>query len=57
MAQGAGQSIEGAKELFDLLSQDTKDIQNIYFKKRLERIKLVDRRSKLNYFLFISQIR
>ena len=52
MAQGAGQSIEGAKELFDLLSQDTKDIQNIYFKKRLERIKLVDRRSKLNYFYF-----
>ena len=52
MAQGAGQSIEGAKELFDLLSQDTKEIQDLYFKKRLERIKLVDRRSKLNYFSF-----
>ncbi len=52
MAQGAGQSIEGAKELFDLLSQDKKEIQNLYFEKRLERIKLVDRRSRLNYFSF-----
>ena len=52
MAQGAGQSIEGAKELFDLLSQDSKEIQNLYFKKRLERIKLIDNRSRLNYFSF-----
>ena len=52
MAQGAAQSIEGAKELFDLLSQDTKKVQDLYFKKRLKRIKLVNRRSKLNYFSF-----
>ena len=52
MAQGAWQSIEGAKELFDLLSQDSKEIQNLYFKKRLERIKLIDNRSRLNYFSF-----
>ena len=52
MAQGAGQSIEGAKELFDLLSQDSKEIQNLYFKKRLERTKLIDNRSRLNYFSF-----
>ena len=30
MAQGAAQSIEGAKELFDLLSQDVKEMQNLY---------------------------
>ena len=52
MAQGASQSIEGAKELFDLLSQDNKEIQNFYFKKRLERTKFIDKRSKLNYFSF-----
>ena len=52
MAQGAGQSIEGAKELFDLFSQDSKEIQNLYFKKRLERTKLIDNRSRLNYFSF-----
>ena len=52
MAQGAAQSIEGAKELFDLLSQDVKKIQNLYFKKRLERTKLIDSRSRLNYFSF-----
>tara|TARA_B100000029_G_scaffold509866_1_gene599985 strand:+ start:14 stop:1150 length:1137 start_codon:yes stop_codon:yes gene_type:complete len=52
MAQGASQSIEGAKELFDLLSQDNKEIQNFYFKKRLERTKLIHNRSKLNYFSF-----
>jgi len=52
MAQGASQSIEGANELFDLLSKDTKKIQDIYFKQRLERTKLIDSRAKLNYFSF-----
>jgi len=52
MAQGASQSIEGANELFNLLSKNTKDIQNIYFQKRLKRTKLIDSRSKLNYFSF-----
>ncbi len=52
MAQGASQSIEGANELFNLLSEDTKEIENLYFEKRLERTKLVDSRSRLNYFSF-----
>ncbi len=33
IAQGASQSIEGANELFNLLSKDTKEIQNLYLKK------------------------
>ncbi len=52
MAQGAAQSIEGAEELFNLLSEDGKGIHNLYFKKRLRRTKSVDNRSKLNYFSF-----
>ena len=52
MAQGASQSIEGAEELFNLLSEDGKGIQDLYFKKRLRRTKSVDNRSKLNYFSF-----
>ena len=52
MAQGASQSNEGASELFNLLSRDVKDIQNLYFKRRLKRTRLVDSRSKLNYFSF-----
>ena len=52
MAQGASQAIEGANELFNLLSKDTKEIQSLYFKKRLERIRLINSRSQLNYFSF-----
>ena len=52
MAQGASQSIEGANELFNLLSKDVGEIQNLYFQKRLERTKLINSRSKLNYFSF-----
>ncbi len=52
MAQGASQSIESAYELFNLLSKDRKDLQNLYFKKRLERIRLVNNRSMLNYYSF-----
>jgi len=52
IAQGASQSIEGANELFNLLSKDTKEIQDLYFKKRLERIRLINSRSQLNYFSF-----
>ena len=52
IAQGASQSIEGANELFNLLSEDTKEIQSLYFKKRLERIRLINSRSQLNYFSF-----
>ena len=52
MAQGASQSIEAANELFNLLSQDTKEVQNLYFKKRVERTKLINSRSRLNYYSF-----
>ena len=52
MAQGASQSIETAYELFKLLSKDTKDLKNLYFKKRIARIKLVNSRSRLNYYSF-----
>ncbi len=52
MAQGASQSIEGAFELFKLFKENNKDVSNIYFKKRLERTKLIKKRSELNYFVF-----
>tara|TARA_B100001540_G_scaffold189963_1_gene167440 strand:- start:1175 stop:2311 length:1137 start_codon:yes stop_codon:yes gene_type:complete len=52
MAQGASQSIESAYELFNLLSNDTKDLQNVYFQKRLNKIRLVNKRSRLNYYSF-----
>ncbi len=52
MAQGASQSIEAANELFNLLSNDNKHTPDIFFKKRLERTKVIDRRSKLNHHIF-----
>ena len=52
MAQGASQSIEAANELFNLLSKDNKHTPDLFFKKRLERTKLINRRSKLNYRIF-----
>ena len=52
MAQGASQSIEGAFDLFNLLKENNNDASNIYFKKRLERTKLIKRRSNFNLFLF-----
>ena len=52
MAQGASQSIEAANELFNLISQDTKEIQSLYLQKRLEKTKLINSRSKLNYYSF-----
>ena len=52
MAQGASQSIEAAYELFNLLSENTKGVQNLYFDKRVERIRLVNNRSMLNYHSF-----
>jgi len=52
LAQGASQSIEAAYELFNLLSDNKKNIQNIYFKKRLKRTNQVNKRSKFNYFGF-----
>ncbi len=50
MAQGASQSIEAANEIFDLISNNHSDIQNEYFKNRVERTNLINKRSKFNYF-------
>ena len=53
LAQGAGQSIESAYELYNLLKNDESiDASDIYFKKRLERVKIVRTRTNLNFFLF-----
>ena len=52
MAQGASQAIESANEIFELLANDHSDVQNEYFKNRIERTNLVNKRSKLNYFGF-----
>ncbi len=52
MAQGASQSIEAANELFNLLSEDNKYNPDLFFKKRLERTNVINRRSKLNHHIF-----
>ncbi len=52
MAQGASQSIEAANEIFDLISNNHSDIQNEYFKNRVERTNLINKRSKFIYFGF-----
>jgi len=52
MAQGASQAIEAAYEVFDLITNKNIDLQNTYFKKRLERTNLINKRSKFNYFGF-----
>ena len=52
MAQGASQSIEAASEIFELISNNHPDIQNEYFKNRIKRTNLINKRSKLNYFGF-----
>ena len=52
LAQGAGQSIESAHELFNLIKDDKAEIQNTYFKERLRRAKIVKRRSNINFFAF-----
>jgi len=52
MAQGAAQSIEAANEIYDLISDNQPDIQNEYFKNRVERTNLINKRSKFNYFGF-----
>ena len=52
LAQGAGQSIESAHELFTLLDAKDKDIQNLYFTERSRRAKIVRKRSNINFFAF-----
>ena len=51
-AQGAGQSIESAYELFNLLNNQKIDISNQYYTKRLERVKKIKRRANLNFIFF-----
>ena len=36
LAQGAGQSIESAYELFNLIKDERGDIQNIYFQRKIK---------------------
>ena len=52
LAQGAGQSIESAYELFNLIQDDNTEIQNNYFQERSRRAKIVKRRSNFNFFAF-----
>ena len=47
-AQGASQSIESAKELFDQIVND----KDNFYERRIKRISSVNWRSKLNYFSF-----
>ena len=51
-AQGASQSIESAYELFKVLGESNADIFKKYYINRIKRIKMVNKRSKLNYFMF-----
>ena len=51
-AQGASQSIESAYELFKILEEDNSDNFNKYYSNRIARTKMINRRSKLNYFIF-----
>ena len=52
MAQGASQAIESANEIYNLIKDNHKDITNVYFKNRSEKINLINLRSKFNYFGF-----
>ena len=52
LAQGAGQSIESAYELFNLIKADKAEIQNAYFQERSKRANIVKRRSNINFFAF-----
>ena len=52
MAQGASQSIESAEELFKVLENDNNNKYDNYFENRLERVKVINRRSNFNFFAF-----
>ncbi len=52
LAQGASQAIESANEIFNLINNNDKSIQNKYFKNRVERTNLIRKRSMINYFGF-----
>ena len=52
LAQGAGQSIESAYELFNLLKEEKLGVKNIYFQERYKKAIIVRKRSNLNFFAF-----
>jgi salicylate hydroxylase len=52
LAQGAGQSIESAHEIFNLLKEGKLENDNTYFEERSQRAKIIRRRSNFNYFAF-----
>jgi salicylate hydroxylase len=52
LAQGAGQSIESAFEIFNLLKKDKLDKENNYFEIRSKRAKIIRSRSNFNFFAF-----
>ena len=52
LAQGAGQSIESAHEIFTLLQKGKLDKNNTYFEERSKRAKIVRKRSNFNFFAF-----
>ena len=52
MAQGAGQSIESAHEIFTLLQKGKLDKNNKYFEERSKRAKIIRKRSNFNFFAF-----
>jgi salicylate hydroxylase len=52
LAQGAGQSIESAFEILNLLTKDKLDKENNYFKIRSKRAKIIKSRSNFNFFAF-----
>ena len=52
LAQGAGQSIESAHEIFKLLKEGKLGSDNIYFEERSRRVKMIKIRSNFNFFTF-----
>ena len=52
LAQGAGQSIESAYEIFNLLKDGKLGNDNTYFEERSKRAKIIRRRSNFNFFAF-----
>ena len=52
LAQGAGQSIESAYEIFNLLKNNKLDKDNNYFEIRSKRAKIIRSRSNFNFFVF-----
>ena len=52
LAQGAGQSVESAHEIFNLLKEGKLGSDNTYFEERSRRAKMIKIRSNFNFFIF-----